>query len=121
MASASLPHQGRFAPLRGAREERASLTRQPVRHPLELQGRDEEQGFFGPNKEQGLEDGRDHELSTREEAAQVENRPILVVMERPPLFFHSLEDRRRRTSDIPRSRHLSYIDERSGRQVPCPA
>ena len=55
MASVSQPHQGRFAPLRGARKERASLTRQPVRHPLELQGRDEEQGFPGPNKEQGLE------------------------------------------------------------------
>lgn len=56
MASASLPHQGRFAPLRGAREERASLTRQPVRHPVKLQGRDEEQGFSGPNKEQGLKE-----------------------------------------------------------------
>ena len=58
VASASLPHQGRFAPLRGAREERASLTRQPVRHLVELQGRDEEQGFYGPNKEHGEREGR---------------------------------------------------------------
>ena len=34
--------------------KRASLTRQPVRHRVKLQGRDEEQGFSGPNKEHGL-------------------------------------------------------------------
>lgn len=32
----------------------ASLTRQPVRHLLEMQGRDEERAFSGPNKERSL-------------------------------------------------------------------
>ena len=51
VAPFSRPHQGRFAPLRGAL--RASLTRPPARRCGELQGRDEEQGFSGRTRNIG--------------------------------------------------------------------
>lgn len=52
MASASLPHQGRFAPLRGAQEGILDPSARPP--PCEIAGTGRGTGFSGPNKEHGL-------------------------------------------------------------------